>query len=147
MKLQLVNHDEKYALEQSLLALFPDERPVYGTATPEDARRAVVTMTEDAEQVTFVTELWFDGKTARYPYSYPLSGDAYEREGQRRHALGVPHDHLTLGRQGETVVVVIEYLHVPVFFQLPYVLAHRRLAQPQLKGGPGKAAGLHHLEQ
>ena len=89
MKLQLVNHDEKYALEQSLLALFPDERPVYGAATPEDARRAVVTMTEDAERVTFVTELWFDGKTARYPYSYPLSGDAYEREGQRRHALGL----------------------------------------------------------
>ena len=30
MKVQLIGHDEKYALEQSLLTLFPDERPVYG---------------------------------------------------------------------------------------------------------------------
>ena len=30
MKLELIGHDEKYAVEQSLLTLFPDERPVYG---------------------------------------------------------------------------------------------------------------------
>ena len=65
MKLCLVGHDEKYALEQSLLALFPTERPVYGEASPEDARRAVVTMTEDAEAVTFTTELSYDGHTGR----------------------------------------------------------------------------------
>ncbi len=89
MKLQLIGHNEKYALEQSLLALFPDERPVYGDVTPEDARRAVVTMTETADRVEFVTELAFDGKTARHAYAYPLSGDEYAREGQRRHALGL----------------------------------------------------------
>ena len=89
MKLQLVGHEEKYALEQSLLALLPDERPVYGTVGAEDTRWAVVTMHEDAERVKFVTELGYDGKTARSAYAYPLSGDEYAREGQRRHALGL----------------------------------------------------------
>ena len=31
MKVELIGHDEKYALEQSLLTLFPGEKPVYGT--------------------------------------------------------------------------------------------------------------------
>ncbi len=89
MKLELCGHNEKYALEQSLLTLFPGERPVYGEVTPEDARWAVVTMHENGAQVEFVTEIGYDGKTARCAYAYPLSGDDYEREGQRRHALGL----------------------------------------------------------
>jgi len=89
MKLKLIGHDEKYALEQSLLTLFPGERPVYGEIAPEDARWAAVTMTETAGEVTFTTELSADGKAARCSYSCPLSGDDYEREGQRRHALGL----------------------------------------------------------
>ena len=40
MKLELIGHDEKYAVEQSLLTLFPDERPVYGPVTDEDASAA-----------------------------------------------------------------------------------------------------------
>lgn len=89
MKLELIGHNEKYALEQSLLALFPDERPVYGAIEDGDTRCARVTMTEDAQRVTFVTELSFDGRRAEKRYSYPLSGDEYAREGQRRHALGL----------------------------------------------------------
>ena len=89
MKQQLVGHNEKYALEQSLLTLFPDERPVYGEVDASDERWAVVTMAEDAEGVEFVTEIGYDGKTARCAYSYPLSGDDYAREGQRRHTLGL----------------------------------------------------------
>ena len=89
MKLCLRGHNEKYALEQSLLTLFPGERPVYGEIAPEDERWAVVTMTEEANRVEFVTEIGYDGKTARCAYGYPLSGDDYEREGQRRHALGL----------------------------------------------------------
>lgn len=89
MKLQLIGHNEKYALEQSLLALFPDERPVYGAVLPDDKRWAVVSMTEDAARVEFVTELSYDGSAARFAYAYPLSGDDYAREGQRRHALGL----------------------------------------------------------
>ena len=89
MKLQLIGHNEKYALEQSLLTLFPDERPVYGAVEAGDARWAIVSMTEDAAHVEFVTELSVDGKTARCAYACPLSGDDYAREGQRRHALGL----------------------------------------------------------
>ena len=89
MKLCLRGHNEKYALEQSLLTLFPGERPVYGEITPEDSRWALVAMTEDESQVEFVTELGCDGKTGRCVYAYPLSGDDYAREGQRRHALGL----------------------------------------------------------
>ena len=89
MKLELRGHDEKYALEQSLLALLPDERPVYGEITGDDASWARVTMTETAERVKFVTELCRGGKTGRGAYDYPLSGSDYEREGQRRHALGL----------------------------------------------------------
>ncbi|MBR0310991.1 MAG: coproporphyrinogen dehydrogenase HemZ [Oscillospiraceae bacterium] len=89
MKLQLIGHNEKYALEQSLLTLFPGERPVYGEVAPEDARWAIVTMHDRGAQVEFVTEIGYDGKTARCAYAYPLSGNDYEREGQRRHALGL----------------------------------------------------------
>ena len=48
MKLELIGHDEKYALEQSLLTLFPGEKPVYGTVDKTaDTRWARVTLTED----------------------------------------------------------------------------------------------------
>ena len=30
MKLEFRGHDDRYAIEQSLLAFFPEERPVYG---------------------------------------------------------------------------------------------------------------------
>ena len=32
MKLIFRGHDDRYAIEQSLLAFFPEERPVYETA-------------------------------------------------------------------------------------------------------------------
>ena len=89
MKLQLVGHNEKYAVEQSLLTLFPGERPVYGDVTPEDGCWAVVTLTERDGTVEALTELGRDGRTARYRYAYPLSGDDYAREGQRRHTIGI----------------------------------------------------------
>ena len=89
MKLELIGHDEKYAVEQSLLTLFPDERPVYGPVTDEDASAARITLTEDADSVCVTTELRCGGKAAADWYSYPLSGTDYEKEGQRRHALGL----------------------------------------------------------
>ena len=39
MKLQLIGHDERYVVEQSLMNLFPGERPVYEPITPEDEAR------------------------------------------------------------------------------------------------------------
>ena len=89
MKVQLIGHDEKYALEQSLLTLFPDERPVYGTVEPADTRFCIVEMCEEDGIVRFTTKLGCDGKSAENSYTYPLSGTDYEREGQRRHALGL----------------------------------------------------------
>ena len=69
MKVQLIGHDEKYALEQSLLTLFPDERPVYGAVEDTDTRWAVVTMAEENDAVRFTTKLGYDGKTAEQSYS------------------------------------------------------------------------------
>ena len=89
MKVQLIGHDEKYALEQSLLTLFPDERPLYGTVEPDDARWAVVRMHEKNGSVCVTTELGFDGTRAAGSHACPLSGTEYEREGQRRHCLGL----------------------------------------------------------
>ena len=90
MKLELIGHDEKYALEQSLLMLFPGEKPVYGTVDKTaDTRWARVTLTEEDERVQVTTELGVDGKSAAHSYDYPLSGTEYEKEGQRRHAVGI----------------------------------------------------------
>ena len=90
MKLELIGHDEKYALEQSLLTLFPGEKPVYGTVDKTgDTRWARVTLTEEDERVQVTTELGMDGKSAAHSYDYPLSGTGYEKEGQRRHAVGI----------------------------------------------------------
>ena len=90
MKLELIGHDEKYALEQSLLTLFPSEKPVYGTVDKTaDTRWARVTLTEEDERVQVTTELGMDGKSAAHSYDYPLSGTEYEKEGQRRHAVGI----------------------------------------------------------
>ena len=90
MKLEFIGHDEKYALEQSLLTLFPGEKPVYGTVDKTaDTRWARVTLTEEDERVQVTTELGMDGKSAAHSYDYPLSGTEYEKEGQRRHAVGI----------------------------------------------------------
>lgn len=90
MKLELIGHDEKYALEQSLLTLFPGEKSVYGTVDKTaDTRWARVTLTEEDERVQVTTELGMDGKSAAHSYDYPLSGTEYEKEGQRRHAVGI----------------------------------------------------------
>ena len=90
MKLELIGHDEKYALEQSLLTLFPGEKPVYGTVDKTgDTRWARVTLTEEDERVQVTTELGMDGKSTAHSYDYPLSGTEYEKEGQRRHAVGI----------------------------------------------------------
>lgn len=89
MKVQLIGHDEKYAVEQSLLTLFPDERPIYGEIEAADACYARVTLRETADEVAALTELGQNQKTAQAEYRYPLSGTDYEREGQRRHAIGI----------------------------------------------------------
>ena len=90
MKVQLIGHDEKYAVEQSLLTLFPGEKPVYGAVDENaDPCWARVALAEEDGRVQVTTELGSGGKRAAHSYGYPLSGTDYEKEGQRRHAIGI----------------------------------------------------------
>ena len=80
MKLYFQGHDYRYAVEQSLLAFFPDERPVY--EGDEEDSTARVTLTEADGTAFAVTALSMGGKTAEGRSSVDLSGakDDYERE-------------------------------------------------------------------
>ena len=90
MKLELIGHDHKYVVEQSLLALFPEERPVYGSVDrAADRRYAVITIAEAGDRCTVTTELGWDGSAASFPQAVTLTGDDYAREGQRRRAIGM----------------------------------------------------------
>ena len=89
MKLELRGHDHKYVVEQSLLALFPEERPVYEAVDPAvDARWAIISVREEGNSCHVTTELGWDGKAAPFTQTVPLSGDDYAREGQRRRGIG-----------------------------------------------------------
>ncbi len=92
MKLELVGHQETYVVEQTLLALFPEEPRIYGPVDRSaDSRWAVISMEDrdGGERCHVTTELGWDGKATPYSCSVPLSGSAYEREGQRRRCLGM----------------------------------------------------------
>lgn len=88
MKLVLKGHNERYTVEQSLMNLFPGELPVYGPVLPEDESWAVVDCREEGDTLTVTTELTCRGRTALRSYGTGLSGTAFDREGQRRHAVG-----------------------------------------------------------
>ena len=89
MKLEFRGHDDRYAIEQSLLAFFPEERPVYESITPEDDDCALVSLTEGRRYATGVTTLHYHGKTARGVSRAVLTDapDEYERERLRQRAL------------------------------------------------------------
>ena len=89
MKLHFTGHDCRYVIEQGLLSLFPEERPTYGTIDPETDRRwAEVRLQGDEAHCLAETRLGWDGKTVTETVEAALSGTDYEREGQRRRALG-----------------------------------------------------------
>ena len=79
MKLIFEGHDYRYAVEQSLLAFFPSERPVYDG---EDPNTAQVRLTLDGQTAHAYTELAVDGKTSRGASQIDVSTaqDDYERE-------------------------------------------------------------------
>ena len=80
MKLIFQGHDYRYAVEQSLLAFFPNERPVY--EGEDDQNTAEVTLTQTDTLCTAVTMLSVDGKQASGESALDISGakDSYERE-------------------------------------------------------------------
>jgi len=61
MELFLIGHTYKYAVEQIMLMLFPDERPVYPDS-PGGARRARVSLHAGAVWLTARTALELDGR-------------------------------------------------------------------------------------
>ncbi|MCI9433190.1 MAG: coproporphyrinogen dehydrogenase HemZ [Oscillospiraceae bacterium] len=79
MEMIFEGHDYRYAVEQSLLAFFPNERPVYGE---EESNKARVSLTVEGQAGTAVTELSVEGRTARGRAQAALSGaeDEYARE-------------------------------------------------------------------
>ena len=88
MKLQLIGHDERYVVEQSLMALFPGELPEYAPIAPEDTDWAVIALEQTAERGHVRVELTCRGKTARTCVAFTPEGTDFDREGQRRHAIG-----------------------------------------------------------
>ena len=64
MKLIFRGHDDRYAVEQSLLAFFPDERPVYEDAAPGEDH-ALVSLNRGKTYTTATTRIVYGGKTAR----------------------------------------------------------------------------------
>lgn len=84
MRLIFQGHNEVYAVEQTLMALFPDERPVYDG---EGGDWASVTLRQDGSEAVAVTEMCFGGAAGVGQCAKTLSGTEYEREGQRRRLL------------------------------------------------------------
>ena len=89
MKLEFHGHDERYTVEQSLLNLFPGELPVYEPIQPGDDNCAIVSWREDEKRGHACVELCWQGEAVPYSMGVPLEGRTpYEREGQRRYAIG-----------------------------------------------------------
>ena len=88
MKLEFHGHDERYVVEQSLMNLFPGELPVYEPIAPGDGAWAKITCDEAGDYLVVTTDLFFHGQSGVYTYGAPLSGTDFDREGQRRHAVG-----------------------------------------------------------
>ena len=88
MKLELRGHDERYVVEQSLMNLFPGEKPVYEPIGPGEDNWAVITVDDALGLCRVTVELSHQGKTASQHLDAPLSGTAFQQEGQRRHAIG-----------------------------------------------------------
>ena len=88
MKLIFRGHDDRYAVEQSLLAFFPDERPVYEAAeSGED--HATVSLTVGKKYAAAVTRITYHGKTERGESRVSVEGvsDEYELERLRQKAV------------------------------------------------------------
>ena len=61
MKLIFHGHDERYVVEQSLMALFPGELPVYEPVVPGDDAWAEITCDEAADYLVVTCDLFYRG--------------------------------------------------------------------------------------
>lgn len=87
MKLIFRGHDDRYAIEQSLLAFFPEERPVYEGDTEENT--ATVALSRGKTYTTASTRISYRGKVGRgiSRVQIAASVDEYEAERLRQKAL------------------------------------------------------------
>ena len=65
MKLVFRGHDDRYAVEQSLLAFFPEERPVYQEPEPGEDNWARVDLHQGPVYATATTEIAHGGRLGR----------------------------------------------------------------------------------
>ena len=61
MKLIFTGHNDRYAIEQDLLAFFPNERPVYDPDAAEDSC-AWVKLSEGTTYTTATTRIRYQGR-------------------------------------------------------------------------------------
>ena len=87
MKLEFLGHDERYIVEQSLMTLFPLEKPTYDAVQPEDEAWCRLAAEETAADCQVTAELHYHGYTAAGTFASPLTGTDFEKEGQRRYAV------------------------------------------------------------
>lgn len=89
MKLVFRGHDDRYAVEQSLLAFFPEERPVYQEPEPGEDNWARVDLHQGPVYATAVTEIAHGGRLGRGTSRALLREvtDEYERERLRQKAV------------------------------------------------------------
>ena len=89
MKLVFRGHDDRYAVEQSLLAFFPEERPVYQAPEPGEDDWARVALHQSPVYATAITEITYGGRLGRGMSRALLRGvdDEYERERLRQKAV------------------------------------------------------------
>jgi len=101
MKLILQGHDYRYALEQSLLAYFPMERPVY---EGEDPHTATVTLTVEDETAHSRTEIAMEDRTGtgEATVSLPAGTEGRERERLLQRAVKLSFFHAFRSLTGRT---------------------------------------------
>ena len=87
MKLEFHGHDERYIVEQSLMNLFPGEKPVYDPIAPGDDTWCVLSVAESGDTCRAEARLSYRGTACNAHLESPLSGSAYTREGQRRYTV------------------------------------------------------------
>ena len=82
--------------------LFPGELPVYEPIRPGDDAWAMVSCREEEGRLLVTTDLRYRGETATAFHTAALSGTDYDREGQRRHAVGSCFFQAYRARTGNT---------------------------------------------
>ena len=88
MKLIFKGHDARYAVEQSLLAFFPQERPVYDPVAREE-NWAAVSLSCGSQYTTSVTQIYYNGSRGKGIARVIIdpAADEYEKERLRQRAV------------------------------------------------------------